>query len=100
MVAPPDFQQLFEGVPNLYLVLDPQFIIAAVSDAYCSATMTRREEILGRGLFDVFPDNPEDATANGVSKLRASLERVLRFAKPDAMPPQKYDIQRPAVEGG
>ena len=71
-----DFRALFEGSPNLYLVLDPLFKIVAVNDAYCQATMTNRKTILGRDIFDVFPDNPADLAATGVSNLRASLERV------------------------
>ena len=35
--------------------------------------MTRREEVIGRPLFEVFPDNPEDPGATGVRNLRASL---------------------------
>jgi signal transduction histidine kinase len=62
--------------------------------------MTRRADILGRGLFDVFPDNPDDPAASGVSNLRASLNRVLQLAKPDTMAVQKYDVRRPAAEGG
>jgi PAS domain S-box-containing protein len=96
----PDFQLLFESSPDLYLVLTPDLTIEAVSDAYLRATMTRRQEILGRALFDAFPDNPGDATASGVHNLRASLARVLRERVADAMPVQKYDIQRPAAEGG
>jgi PAS domain S-box-containing protein len=95
-----DFRALFEGSPNLYLVLDPDFRIVAVNDAYCQATMTDRNAILGRGIFDVFPDNPADLTASGVNNLRASLERVLQFRHPDKMALQKYDIPRPASEGG
>jgi len=38
---------------------------------------TRREAIVGRHMFDVFPDNPADVGATGVRNLRASLERVL-----------------------
>ena len=95
-----DFRALFEGSPNLYLVLDPDLKIVAVNDAYCQATMTDRKTILGRGIFDVFPDNPADLTATGVSNLRASLERVLQFRRPDKMALQKYDIPRPASEGG
>ena len=75
----PDFQTLFEAAPGLYLVLlpdVPRYTIVAVSDAYARATMTLREEILGRGLFDVFPDNPADPTATGVSELSASLGRA------------------------
>ncbi len=95
-----DFRALFEGSPNLYLVLDPDLKIVAVSDAYCQATLTNRKTILGRGIFDVFADNPADLTATGVSNLRASLERVLQFRRPDKMALQKYDIPRPASGGG
>ncbi|MCA1576632.1 MAG: response regulator [Acidobacteria bacterium] len=96
----PDFHKLFESAPGLYLVLAPDLTIVAVSNAYLRATMTRREEILGRGLFDVFPDNPNDPEATGVKNLSASLDRVLRNRVPDAMAVQKYDVRRPAAEGG
>jgi signal transduction histidine kinase/ActR/RegA family two-component response regulator len=62
--------------------------------------MTERECILGRGLFDVFPDNPDDPGASGVSNLSASLSRVLRGRVSDTMAVQKYDIRRPESEGG
>ncbi len=97
---PPDFRRLFESAPGLYLVLAPDLRIVAVSDAYLQATMTKRDEILGRGIFDVFPDNPDDVGATGVSNLRASLDRVIRNRVADTMAVQKYDIRRPASEGG
>ena len=95
-----DFKTLFESAPGLYLVLDPALTIVAVSDAYLRATMTKRDEIVGRSLFDVFPDNPNDAQATGERNLRASLERVKRILTPDTMAVQKYDIRRPESEGG
>jgi len=96
----PDFQALFEAVPSLYLALDPGLRIVAASDAYLSATLTHREDVLGRGIFEVFPDNPDDLTATGVANLRASLVRVLSQKRPDVMAVQKYDIQRPHSDGG
>jgi PAS domain S-box-containing protein len=96
----PDFRALFQGAPGCYLVLAPDLTIVAVSDAYLQATMTKRDDILGRGLFDVFPDNPEDPGATGVANLRASLGRVLAKRQPDTMAIQKYDIRRPGSEGG
>ncbi len=95
-----DFRALFEAVPGLYLVLRPDFTIVAVSDAYLAATMTRRAEIAGRGIFEVFPDNPDDPQATGVSNLRASLTRVLESRRADTMAVQKYDVRRPSAEGG
>jgi signal transduction histidine kinase/ActR/RegA family two-component response regulator len=99
-LAPLDFQALFESAPDLYLVLDPGLTIVAVSDAYLRATMTTRVGILGRHLFEVFPDNPDDPEANGVGNLRASLDRVRGDLVPDTMAVQKYDIRRPDAEGG
>ena len=96
----PDFRRLFESAPGCYLVLAPDLTIVAASDAYLRATMTRREAILGRALFDVFPGNPDDPSATGVGNLRASLERVLSSRAPDAMAVQKYDIPRPEADGG
>lgn len=103
MTAPrhdPDFRALFESAPGLYLVLTRDLEIVAVSEAYLAATMTERSRILGRALFDVFPDNPDDPQATGVANLRASLERVLALGRADTMAVQKYDIRRPDSEGG
>jgi PAS domain S-box-containing protein len=99
-ISSPDFRTLFESAPGLYLVLKPDLTNVAATDAYLRVTMTKREEILGRGIFDVFPDNPNDPTATGVSNLRSSLERVLQNQVSDAMAVQKYDIRRPKSQGG
>jgi signal transduction histidine kinase len=96
----PDFRMLFEALPGLFLVLDPEFRILAASDAFLAATMTERDQIVGRGIFDVFPDNPDDPKASGVSKLSASLNRVRRERVPNAMAIGKYDIPRPEEKGG
>lgn len=96
----PDFRLLFQAVPGLYLVLDRDLRIVAVSDAYLRATMTHRDAILGLGIFEVFPDNPDDPQADGVRHLRASLHRVLQTASTDAMAVQKYDVRKPEAEGG
>jgi len=95
-----NFQKLFESVPGLYLVLSPDLKIVAVSNAYAQATMTKREELIGKNLFNAFPDNPDEIGATGTSNLRASLKRVLEFRKLDIMAVQKYDIRRPESEGG
>jgi PAS domain S-box-containing protein len=97
---PADFRALFESAPGLYLVLKPDLRIVAASDAYLAATMTRREAIFGRSIFDVIPDNPDDPTATGVKNLKASLEYVVSQRAPHTMAVQKYDIRRGETEGG
>jgi two-component system sensor kinase FixL len=95
---PPDFRALLEAAPGLYLILTPDPRIVAASNAYLDATFTKRDEIVGRHLFDVFPDNPEEHDATGVSNLSASLDRVLRLKRPDVMAIQKYDVRGPDGE--
>ncbi len=90
-----ELKSLFESLPGLYLVLTPGYNIVAASDAYLKATLTEREAIVGRNLFEVFPDNPNDPTADGARNLRASLERVAEHHASDTMAIQKYDVRRP-----
>jgi len=92
-----DFRALFENAPSLFMVLGPGdgYPILAVSDRYTQATLTRREEIVGRPLFEVFPDNPEDPEASGQRNLAASLEQVIATHQPHRMAVQKYDVRGP-----
>ncbi len=93
--TPIDFKHLFESSPGLYLVLSPELIIVAVSDKYLEATMTERDKIIGRYLFDVFPENAADKDATGASKLVNSFNTVLRDRIPHKMDWLKYDIRKP-----
>ncbi|OYZ22300.1 MAG: hypothetical protein B7Y39_07810 [Bdellovibrio sp. 28-41-41] len=95
-----NYQKLFESIPGLYLIClpdTPRFTVIAASDAYIYQTKTKREEIIGKGLFKVFPDNPK---TSGVSKLTYSLNQVIETKVPDSMPVQRYDIRKSDFEGG
>lgn len=96
----PDFRALFNSLPGLFLVLDPGLYIVAATDAYLQATLTRRSEIVGRHLFDVFPDNPDDPSADSIRNTRASMQRVLQNHVADTMTVQRHDVRRPEAEGG
>lgn len=97
-----DFRALFESAPGLFLVVEPgePYRVVAASEAYLNATYTRREDVLGRGLFELFPDDPQDPQASGERNLRASLERVRRCGRADTMALQRYPIRRPEALGG
>lgn len=95
-----NYKALYEAAPDPYLVLDNKLVIVAVNNAYANATMTKREDIVGKGIFEVFPDNPDDPAAEGVRNLKISLLQVLKTRIPDAMPVQRYDIRKPESEGG
>lgn len=92
-----DVRLLFESSPDILLVLlpdAPNFTMVAATDARLQVTHTTREQIIGRPLFELFPDNPDDPEATGTRNLRASLDRVLATHAPDTMAVQRYDIRR------
>ena len=94
-IPPSEFKAIFEASPAACLILTPELNIIAASEAYLRATMTQRDQILGRGLFEVFPDDPQDPHADGTSNLRASLDRVRAGLCSDYMAVQHYPIRRP-----
>ncbi|MDH6220913.1 ATP-binding protein [Streptomyces pseudovenezuelae] len=87
----PDFRLLFDATLSPLLVLDRDFSIVEVNRAYLTATRTQRD-IVGHPVFDVFPDNPDDPSADGVANLRRSLETVRASGRTDTMALQRYDI--------
>src|SRR5690606_10292900 len=82
------------------LTADPSFTIVDASDAYLRATFATREGMIGRGLFDVLPKEPVATRGPAETKLRRSLETVVSTGQPDPMPVQRFDVFRPAAEGG
>ena len=77
---------------SLYLLLDPDLRILKASDEYLRATLLWNEAIQGCGMFEVFPDNPNDP-GDGVSNLRDSFDEVLRTGTEHKMPLQRYDVR-------
>jgi PAS domain-containing protein len=89
------FQPEFKASPHPYMLLDPGpgLSIVDINPAYEAATLIVRAAVVGRSLFDIFPDNPADPLADGVSNLYASLKLVAETGRAHAMQVQRYDIR-------
>lgn len=93
-----DMLPILNAIPGSHLILlpnAPQFTIVAVTDNYLLDTYLKREEILGRGVFEALTDNPYITEATGVKNLSASLHYVVQNKNEHRMPNQRYDIQNP-----
>jgi PAS domain-containing protein len=88
-----DYKLIFDSMPGMCLVLDPSFKIFAQNRAHAKATLSIAMNVTGRGLFEVFPDNPADSNADGVASVRRSLLKVLKTRETDVMPIVRYDVQ-------
>ncbi|WP_020380541.1 PAS domain S-box protein [Nafulsella turpanensis] len=95
-----DKLKVFESIPDLYLILSPELHVLTASNAYLAATFTERPAIVGKYVFDAFPDNPDTPDANSVSNLFTSLQEALKTKQPHQMPLQRYDVPRPQSMGG
>jgi signal transduction histidine kinase len=88
-----------ETVPDSYIVVSPELVVLTASNAYLADTLKRRDELVGRYLFDAFPDNPAAPHANAVRNWRASLELVIATGQPHQMALQHYDVLDPERPG-
>ncbi|HZH17333.1 MAG TPA: PAS domain-containing protein [Archangium sp.] len=94
-----DFQALFSLSPNPYMVLDRSLRYVAANEAYLHVTASRLENLLGRHVFDAFPNEPNDPGNLPARMLRESFERVLREGKPDTLALIPYQVPRHTPEG-
>lgn len=95
-ISAENLSRLFDGLPGKMLVLTPgDYQIVAATDEYTQAVMRDRDALLGRRLFDVFPDDPDDPDADGTRNLRASLQRVETIRVTDTMNLQRYPVRDP-----
>ncbi|WP_433570306.1 PP2C family protein-serine/threonine phosphatase [Streptomyces sp. CA-251247] len=87
-----DFQAVFQALPGAVALLTPELVYADVNEAYLSMSGRTRDQLIGRYVFDVFPDNPGDPGATGVRNLHASLRSVAATGERDTMALQRYDV--------
>ncbi|MGW0750929.1 PP2C family protein-serine/threonine phosphatase [Streptomyces sp. NPDC002587] len=88
-----DYKAVFRALPGAVALLTPDLMYQDANDAFLIISGRTREQVIGRYLFDVFPDNPNDPAATGMRNLHASLQRVAATGERDAMALQRYDVE-------
>jgi len=94
-----DYAAVFQCLPGMVALLTPDLVYADANEEFLRTAGRTREQVVGRYLFDVFPDNPNDEGASGMRNLAASLERILETGERDAMALQRYDVEIPGRPG-
>lgn len=93
-----DFAKVFQALPSPVMLLAPDLTILGANRAYVQISGRGLDELVGRFIFDVFPDSPTEE-ASGARTLRTSLERLLATGERDTMALQKYDVEVPDRPG-
>lgn len=94
-----DYHAVFRALPGAVALLTADLRYADVNDSFTITTGRSRDYLLGRYVFDVFPDRPDDPRSTGARSLRTSLARVLATGQRDSMPLQRYDLRDPERPG-
>lgn len=88
-----DYQKLFVELPGFYIILSTDLTIMDVSEKLTKAAGIHRLDMIGKNLFVVFPENPDDVIADGQSNLKYSLNYVLKNKTAHTMAVQRYDVK-------
>jgi PAS domain S-box-containing protein len=91
-----NFEALFSASPNPYVLLDLSLTIVGMNDAYLHVTMRKREDLLGRNMFEAFPSDPDSSSHR---QLRGSLEKVVREKTANYLSLIEYAIPLPNGQG-
>ncbi|MFE2064769.1 PP2C family protein-serine/threonine phosphatase [Streptomyces sp. NPDC059467] len=94
-----DYATVFQTLPGMVALLTPDLVYADANEEFLRMSGRKREDLIGRYLFDVFPDNPNHDDATGMRNLETSLLRVLATGERDTMALQRYDVQIPDRPG-
>ncbi|MFI1506989.1 PP2C family protein-serine/threonine phosphatase [Streptomyces sp. NPDC020597] len=94
-----DYAAVFRALPGMVALLTPDLVYADANEDFLRLAGRTREQLLGRYMFDVFPENPNDAAAAGMRETQASMMRVVATAERDTMALLRYDIEDRARPG-
>ncbi len=81
LVNPMDFEAVFNTLPTPTMIMDANFKIAAVNQAFLDATGRDRQSLVGVNVFTAFP-----AEGEGRRLLQESFERVRDQGVADVLP--------------
>ncbi|MGW0761115.1 SpoIIE family protein phosphatase [Streptomyces sp. NPDC002814] len=94
-----DYEAVFKGLPGMVALLTPELVYADVNEDFLRLAGREREQVVGRYIFDVFPENPDNPSSKGMHNVQTSMRRVVATGERDTMALQRYDVESPERPG-
>jgi len=88
VILPSPIGQVFEALPDLYLVLSPGLLVLAASNAYLGAMQVPRAALVGQPWAAALPTTEPALVA-------AALQQVVATGQPQALPAHPYLVPQP-----
>jgi two-component system CheB/CheR fusion protein len=92
------FQTVFKKSPGSLLVKAdlPRFTIVAASDSYLEITSSTTKGIIGKGFFEVFPE--DNIELDGNTNARYEFTKVIETGQKVEVPTYRYDVYNPETK--
>lgn len=96
MFPPLLYERVFKSSPIGAYLLSPtqEVTILDVNDSFLHRVSFTRDDMVGKGLFEVFPDNPADPADTGVEALRQSIAKAVLTGEVQLMAAQRFPIKK------
>ncbi|MDH6219738.1 PP2C family protein-serine/threonine phosphatase [Streptomyces pseudovenezuelae] len=94
-----DYAAVFRALPGMVALLTPELVYVDANEDFERLSGRTREELVGRYIFDIFPENPKDPAAAGMRETRESMLRAVATGERDTMALLRYDIEDPQRPG-
>ena len=94
-----DYTALFRASPFPYLVMDIDLTIIGASGTYLRSVKRTEADIVGKYVFDAFPEDPNDPESTNLAEVKASIARALSKGVPDTTPFLRYSVPVETPEG-
>ncbi|MET0391166.1 MAG: ATP-binding protein [Polyangiales bacterium] len=92
MTTPLDFRAVFDASPNAYMLLDRELRYVYANRVYLQLTGSDLASLVGRHVFDLFPNDPDDPNNRSARLLRESFEKVLQTKHRDVIAFLPYSV--------
>ena len=87
-----DLGAAFDASPNAYVLITPELVIAGANTAYLELVNARREQIIGRPMFEAFDSGPSDEAPENVRQVRESILHAIKTGRRDHLAIVRFSI--------
>src|SRR6056297_410277 len=90
------YLSIFKAIPLPAILIRanaPDFTVKNANDAYTELSGKPREELVGKNLFELFPDNPNDSASDSVKRMTTQLRAVIETGQESSKNVERYDIE-------
>jgi PAS domain S-box-containing protein len=93
-----NFDAIFHSSHTPYILVNtnlPDYTVADVNHAFLNATKTKRQNLIGKPVFEIFAANPDGSGDDVFEKIRSAFDTTIKTQQAVELPAHRYDTIDP-----